>query len=75
MNTLLHWLPSSLVSFDGILIFWLVGSDYKKTWLVALFGEVIWIAYAIWEKQYGFLIAAFFYTIVYLRNHLRTLHA
>jgi hypothetical protein len=45
----------------------------KKTvwgWLVLLANEVIWVVYALVTQQYGFIVMAIAYAIVYIKSYL-----
>lgn len=46
----------------------LVGRRVWWGWLVLIFNESLWIAYAILSQQYGFVVGATIYKIVYLNN-------
>jgi len=52
----------------GVLGIYFVGRKTIWGWLVLLANEVIWIAYALTTKQYGFIVSAVAYAIVYIRS-------
>lgn len=52
----------------GVLGLWLAGSNNKIGWMIGLFAQTLWIVYAVASEQYGFIISALVYGIVYLRN-------
>jgi hypothetical protein len=52
----------------GVLGIYFVGRKTIWGWLVLLANEVIWIAYALTTKQYGFIVSAVAYAIVYVRS-------
>ena len=54
----------------GVLGIYFVGRKTIWGWLVLLANEVIWIAYALTTKQYGFIVSAVAYAIVYVRSFL-----
>lgn len=52
----------------GITAMLLIGRRKWYGWLVGIFAETLWTSYAIESKQYGFILASFFYACVYLKN-------
>lgn len=65
-----HWW-SWLLMLVGVAGLWLAGSQKKLGWLIGLCAQVIWIAYAVATKQYGFIVSAVAYGAVYARNYVR----
>ena len=59
---------SWLLTAVGILGLWLAGSKRRGGWLVGASAQVLWIAYALATRQYGFIISALCYGAVYVRN-------
>lgn len=53
------------VGITGLLI---AGRQVWWGWLINLVNEVLWISYAIATEQYGFILMALCYGVVYLRN-------
>lgn len=49
----------------------LAGGHNKIGWLVGLSTQVLWIAYAIVTRQWGFIFTAAAYGYVYARNWFR----
>lgn len=47
---------------------WLAGLKRRSAWVVVILGEVLWTAYALVSKEYGFIIGAVAYTAVAVRN-------
>lgn len=45
-----------------------LGKKNIWAWLVLIFNECLWVAYATATHQYGFYVASVAYVIVYLRN-------
>ena len=39
-------------------------------WLILCVNEVLWIAYALATKQYGFIAMAIAYAIVYIKSYI-----
>lgn len=62
---------SWLLMAVGVTGLWLAGSQRKVGWYVGLFAQVLWVAFALSTHQFGFLVSAFAYGTVYLRNVLR----
>jgi uncharacterized membrane protein len=62
------WWWSWLLMAFGVTGLYLVGKRKWWAWLISFTGEVLWIAYAIVTKQYGFIIFALTYMVVYLKN-------
>lgn len=54
----------------GVLGIYFVGRKTVWGWLVLLANEVIWIVYAVSTKQYGFIVSAIAYAIVYIRSFI-----
>jgi hypothetical protein len=55
----------------GILGILLAGSKYKVGWLIGFGVQGLWIVFALVTAQYGFILSAVAYGIVYGRNWLR----
>jgi hypothetical protein len=64
------WWWSWLLMLVGVLGLWLAGSKLALGWLVGLLAQVLWVAYAIATRQWGFLASAGVYGAVYVRNWL-----
>lgn len=47
-----------------------VGRKVIWAWLLLLFNECLWIIYAVTTKQYGFIVAALAYGVVYIRSYI-----
>lgn len=62
---------SWVVTLVGVTCFFLAGNKVWWAWYVGLIGQFLWFAYSIATEQWGFLIGAFLYTFVYLRNAIR----
>jgi nicotinamide riboside transporter PnuC len=54
----------------GVTGIFFVGKKVVWAWLILLVNEAIWIAYAISTKQYGFIVMATAYAIVYIKSYL-----
>jgi len=52
----------------GLTGFILAGRKVWWSWYVNLFCQVLWFAYALATKQYGFIVASLAYTFVFSQN-------
>lgn len=52
---------SWVLTLIGVTGWWLTGRRMWQGWAVAISVQVLWVAYAISTKQYGFLVAAVLY--------------
>ena len=64
-----YW--SWILAAIGVSGIYFVGRKTIWGWLVLLFNEAIWIAYALVTEQYGFIVSAVAYAVVYIRSYLR----
>ena len=62
-----YW--SWVLTAFGIFGLWVAGSGKSWGWLIGLGIQVVWIWFAIATKQYGFIVSAIAYSIVYGRNY------
>ncbi len=62
---------SWILAAVGIIGIWLAGRHNKLGWAIGLGAQVLWLAYAVATKQWGFIATAFAYGFVYGRNWLR----
>jgi hypothetical protein len=61
-----YW--SWILTAVGVFGLWLAGRRNRLGWAVGLGAQVLWVAYALATKQYGFLVSAFAYSWVYATN-------
>jgi hypothetical protein len=61
---------SWLLAAVGVTGIFFVGKKVIWAWLVLLVNECIWIAYALTTKQYGFIVMATAYAIVYVKSYI-----
>jgi hypothetical protein len=54
----------------GVTGIFFVGRKVIWAWLLLLFNECLWIIYAVTTKQYGFIVAALAYGVVYIRSYI-----
>lgn len=57
-----------LLTAVGLTCFWLAGRKVWWAWYVGLAGQAAWLAYSVTTGQWGFLVGAFAYSMVYARN-------
>lgn len=57
-----------LLSIVGVIGFELAGRKIWWAWYVNIACQGLWFAYAIVTQQYGFLVGAFFYLYVFVKN-------
>ncbi len=62
---------SWLLTAVGVTGLFFAGSKRKVGWVIGLGAQVLWLAYAVTTQQYGFLVSAFAYGLVYARNWLK----
>jgi hypothetical protein len=63
-----YW--SYLLAVIGVAGIFLVGRKTIWGWLVLCVNECLWVVYAVTTKQYGFIIAAIAYGIVYIKAYV-----
>ncbi|TSA85870.1 hypothetical protein FNU79_08790 [Deinococcus detaillensis] len=54
----------------GVTALWASGSGKRWGWLVGFVGQLLWVAYALASRQYGFLLSALAFAAIYARNYL-----
>jgi len=64
-----YW--SWLLTLMGVTCFWLAGRKVWWAWYVGLLTQVVWLAYALATRQWGFLVGCAFYGWVYVTNARR----
>ncbi len=64
MNQLWSWALAGV----GITGIWLAGRNNKLGWAIGLGAQVLWLAYAIATRQWGFIATALAYGAIYGRN-------
>ena len=65
---MMYW--SYLLAVIGVAGIFFVGRKTIWGWLVLLFNEVLWIAYALVTNQYGFILSAIAYAAVYIKSYM-----
>ena len=61
---------SWVLAVIGVAGIYFVGKKTLWGWFVLLFNEVIWIVYAVITEQYGFIVSAIAYGVVYIKSYL-----
>ena len=64
----MYW--SYILAVIGVAGIYFVGRKTIWGWWVLLFNEVLWIAYALITNQYGFILSAIAYAIVYIKSYM-----
>lgn len=59
---------SWILTAVGVFGLWLAGRKSPWGWAVGLGAQVLWLSYALTTRQYGFVVSAFAYGWVYLKN-------
>ena len=62
------WWWSWLLTVVGVTGLYLAGRRSRWGWAIGLGAQVLWIAYALVSRQYGFIASALAYGAVYARN-------
>ncbi len=63
-----YW--SWILAVIGVAGIYFVGKKTLWGWFVLLFNEVIWTVYAVVTEQYGFIVSAIAYGVVYIKSYL-----
>lgn len=61
---------SWILAVIGVTGIFLVGRKTIWGWLVLCVNECIWIAYGLATKQYGFIVMALAYAVVYVKSYM-----
>ena len=62
---------SWVLTLVGVTGLYFAGSGKRLGWAIGIGAQVLWLAYAISTRQWGFLASALAYGTVYVRNWLR----
>lgn len=62
---------SYILAIVGLAGFVLAGKRVWWSWYINLGAQVLWFAYAIITKQYGFIIGAVVYSVVFAQNAIK----
>lgn len=61
---------SIILAAGGIFGIYLAGKKNNLGWLLGLMMQLLWIVYALVTKQYGFILSAIAYSLIYGKNFL-----
>jgi hypothetical protein len=60
-----------MLSIQAAIMLWMMGNaDYRGP-IVGLFGQILWIVFALYTKHYGLLPGILMFTIVHARNFMK----
>lgn len=59
---------SFILTIIGLTGFWLAGKKVWWAWYVNIFNQALWAGYAVVTHQWGFLVGAAVYTVVFAQN-------
>jgi hypothetical protein len=62
-----YW--SWVLAVIGVAGIYFVGKKTLWGWIVLLFNETLWVVYAVVTQQYGFIVSAIAYGIVYVSSY------
>jgi len=62
---------SWILAIIGVTGIYFVGKKTIWGWVVLGVNEILWIIYAVTTKQYGFIVAAIAYGIVYVKSFIQ----
>ena len=62
---------SWVLAVIGVAGIFFVGRKTIWGWLILLFNEFLWIAYALVTDQYGFIFSALAYAVVYIKSYMK----
>lgn len=66
----MSWWWSYLLTAVGVLGLYLAGKKDRRGWVVGMGAQLLWFAYAISTRQWGFIGSCVAYGSVYTRNFL-----
>lgn len=56
----------AVIGLSGIAM---VGAIRREGWLVLILNETLWVAYALKTRQYGFILMAATYAVIYVHSY------
>lgn len=65
------WWASWVLAAFGIATMFFAGQRKWWAWCIGILTETMWIGYSIVTEQYGFIVAAIAYMIVYFKNTIQ----
>lgn len=63
-----YW--SWILTLFGVLGIFLAGKKNKWGWIIGIFSQFLWIAFALVTAQYGFIVASVLYGSIYAKNFI-----
>jgi hypothetical protein len=51
-------------------VLWMMGNKNRMALVIGALSQILWVTYSIYLKQYGLIISAILYFIVYIRNYI-----
>jgi len=69
-NQIWSWVLA-IIGAGGIFV---VGKKNMWGWLILMVNELLWTAYALVTKQYGFLVAVVLYSAAYIKSYIEWRH-
>jgi hypothetical protein len=67
MNEILQW----SISLQAVIMLWLMGNGNRAGPVVGLFGQIIWMWYALKTEQWGLVLGICMFTLVHARNLMK----
>lgn len=67
----MEWIWSYLLVGVGLIGFVLAGQKKWYAWYVNFFCQFLWLAYAVLTQQWGFIVGALVYAVVFGRNAVK----
>ena len=61
---------SYVLAASGVAAIYFIGKKRIWGWIWATLNEAMWIYYAVTTKQYGFILAAIAYSVVYIKSYM-----
>lgn len=62
---------SWILTLPALVGLWAAGSGKRWGWAVAVATQFAWVVYAILTEQYGFILSAIVYSVVFGRNWIK----
>jgi hypothetical protein len=59
---------SWILTAVGVTGLYFAGKNNKIGWAIGIGAQGLWISYALVTEQYGFLVSAFAYGFIYVKN-------
>jgi hypothetical protein len=66
-GAILQW----AISFQAMVMLWLMGNGSRWGPRVGIAGQFLWMYYAVSTHQYGLVIGILAFTVIHIRNYRR----